>query len=170
MVYNGLPFPARYFSLPRYPEDHPHSLEVVGNVVAQKWVEHLRRTMKRYRYLGVILDPTNPEDFNSIPIVLLADHANEFNDWSYQVSLDFWRKASPEGTALKAVTFPLHIHHENWTQVIHGQPVQMLREAASRPVLHASCDHASCDHASCDHASCDHASCDHASCDSTACP
>ena len=89
-------FPASYESLPPYPGDHPHSLEVVGNIVVQQWLDHLRKKMKRYKYLGVIPD-IKGDDLNSIPVVLLADHAHEFNDWAYQVSLDFWRKAHPEG-------------------------------------------------------------------------
>lgn len=116
-----IPFPKSYLSLPPYPKDHSCSHEPVGNLVVEMWLDHLRKKMKQYQYIGVI--PTVVEDFNTIPIVLLADHAHEFTDWAYQVSLDFWRLHK-----LKAVTFPLHIHHKDWTQIIRGQPVQMLRE------------------------------------------
>jgi hypothetical protein len=128
-----IPFPNSYLSLPPYPTDHPCSHEPIGNLVVEMWLDHLRKRMKQYQYIGVI--PAHPScnhddfgsrDFNTIPIVLLADHAHEFTDWAYQVSLDFWRLHK-----LKAVTFPLHIHHKDWTQIVRGQPVQMLRERAA---------------------------------------
>lgn len=117
-----IPFPNSYYSLPPYPDDHPYSHEPVGELVVEMWLDYLRNNMKRYGYIGIIPQPLKP-DYNNISVVLLEAYAQDFMDWAYQISIPFWRQHK-----LKAVTFPLHIQHDDWTHIVRGQPIQMLRE------------------------------------------
>lgn len=141
MLSQGIPFPPRYQELPTL-ED-----ETIGQLKASAWIQFIEKAMSRWGYVGVIpssFDSTKAlmsdrtgstgqpnrgpaQDFNNIPVVLLADHAHEFNDWALQVSLPFWREHQ-----LPSVTFPLHIYHQNWTQVVDGIPVQQLREQMAK--------------------------------------
>lgn len=112
---DGLELPPRYRLLSPEPE------EIIGQVRAADWIKTIQVAMRRYGYVGVV--PSVVPDYNTIPIVLLADFAHEFNDWAYQTTLSYWREQK-----LPSVTFPMHIYHENWTQIIDGQPVQRMRE------------------------------------------
>lgn len=149
----GKELPPRYQSIGQIRPQHltPLQDETIGELKASAWVQHIEKSMSRWGYVGVIPSSFDSkkalmgernskgkpnrgpaQDFNNIPIVLLADHAHEFNDWAYQVSLPFFREHQ-----LPSVTFPLRIYHENWTQIIDGIPVQHMRQQMANVGSHS---------------------------------
>ena len=149
MLLCDAPFPPRYQNLPALQD------ETLGQLKAAAWVQFLEKQMSRWGYVGVIPSSFDSkkalvgersgkgqpnrgpaQDFNDIPIVLLAEHAHEFNDWAYQVSLPFFREHK-----LPSATFPLRIFHKDWTQLVDGIPIQQLREQMANvsPVRGVQC-------------------------------
>lgn len=123
--YQSLPLPPNYWS-----QLDPIEISPMSHDIVCQYRAYVQKVMQRFGYVGVLINGT---DDNAIEFSVLRDHAHEFPQWLYQVTLPFWRTAKPilagEQVSLKKVLFPADIYHRNDpTQHLQGQCVQHILE------------------------------------------